>query len=106
MQVADLELRAVAGGQTLELADGQAARRLGLEDRSQQQPEEEDKGDGRQHGDHRASEVAIPHPPRSPHFSFRWRTWKYERLGSVIRKTGSGQGSIRTRSRVLSGRPC
>ena len=44
---------------------------FGLEGSTQQNRDEEDEGDGRQHGDHRASEVAIPHPLRSPHFSLR-----------------------------------
>ena len=64
---------------------GHASSRLGFEECPQEQPEDQDKGDCRQHGGHRAFQMAVSHPPRSPHFSLRCRTWKYVRSGSVIK---------------------
>ncbi len=76
VEIADLDLGAVTGGRPLDPPDGGPAGRFGLEDRTDHKPEDQDEGNGRQHGDDRASEVAVSHPPRSPHFSFRCRTWK------------------------------
>ena len=47
-----------------------------LKQHAHHHPEEQDDGDSRQNGDDRSPEMAVPQPPRSPHFSFRWSTWK------------------------------
>ena len=55
VEVIDLELGAVSASDPLDPAHSHAACRLRLEDGSNQQPKEENEGDGRQHGDYRAS---------------------------------------------------
>ena len=74
MQVTDFELGPVAGGRLFEPAPCQPASGFGFEDRPDGQPEEKEEGDRRQHGDRRASEMAVSHPPRSPHLSLRCST--------------------------------
>ena len=76
VEIADLELGTVSVGGPFDPAHRESARGFRIEGQFQQQCEEQNEGESRQDGDHRSSEVAVPHPPRSPHFSFRWRTWK------------------------------
>ncbi len=75
-QIVDLQYQITLLGDRLDPLARESTGRPGREQHPRDEDDQQERSDRCQYGNDRASEMTVSQPPRSPHFNFRWSTWK------------------------------